>query len=162
MSADTRRPGSPFHPALLQPCPQALLRVAPSRAQARNSPPTGLDYGRYADHRTFAGLAEPERPCRSASRPRGKGALLCCGRTLLIGQRAGFLAARRQDPSPLRRSLKVHSWKGRSLGVAAVKGRGLGRAASRGGLGAPWACHKVNGRRRGVALLCEAHSPPLD
>lgn len=60
----------------------------------------------------------------------------------MIGQRAGFLAARRQDPSPLRRGLKVHSWKGRSLGFAAGKGRGLGRAASGGGLGAPWAAIK--------------------
>lgn len=66
VSTETRRPGPPFHPALLQPSPQALLHVAPSRAQALNSPPTGLDSGRNADHRTFAGLADPERPCWSA------------------------------------------------------------------------------------------------
>lgn len=52
------------------------------------------------------------------------------------------MAARRQDPSPLRRGLKVHSWKRRSLGGTAGKGRGLGRAARRGGLGAPWAAIK--------------------
>lgn len=66
VSTESRRPGSPFHPALLQPSPQALLHVAPSRAQALNSPPTGLDSGRNADHRTFAGLGDPERPCWSA------------------------------------------------------------------------------------------------
>lgn len=52
------------------------------------------------------------------------------------------MAARRQDPSPLRRGLEVHSWKGRSQGGAAGKGQGLGRAARRCGLGAPWAALK--------------------
>lgn len=68
------------------------------------------------------------------------------------------MAARRQDPSPLRRGLKVHSWKGRSKGGAAGKGRGPGARGTPRRAGGALGCHKVNGRRRGVALHREANS----
>lgn len=80
VSAETQRPGSLSRLALLQPSPPALLKIAPGRAQALNSPGR-LDKSGWtlaATPTTVLLLALPNRsvPAGAQSRPRGEGALL--------------------------------------------------------------------------------------
>lgn len=153
VSAETRR-----HPALLQSSPKALLHDAPSRAQVLNSPPSGLDSGRKADHLTLAGLADPELPCWSAVPATWGGGVTLLLADVFDWSEGGVLGCPPAGPLPTKAGPEGSQLEREEPGRYSWKGAGPRARSKPRRAGGALGCHKVNGRRRGVALLCEAHS----
>lgn len=73
----------------------------------------------------------------------------------------GALGSTPGGPRPRRRGLKSHSWKGAKPGQSSWKGAGPCPLGSQLRAGGALGCHKVNGRRRGVAVRGESLSLSL-
>lgn len=129
--------------------PGAPAALSPGTASRRSgyspslsSPQTGPDSGRHADHRTFAGLAEPERWGWSAVRATWGGGVARLTAGASDWPEGGVLGCPPAGPLPTKAEPEGSQLERAEPGRRSWKGAGPGARGAPGGLGAPGAASK--------------------